>query len=126
MYVDSTTDHLRTLAKSSYYQTMFTFMKEGPFQLFENVRDLTSLQLEFLVYLSFYHAIQTDIYLGEVDEQVLDNYVYEDAYCTYKNEQRKRQPKLTQPVMTAPTTSHKKETKAVRDQWLFKSRPKRK
>lgn len=124
MYLDPLTASLRLLAKSNYYQTIFTFMKEGPFRLFENDTDLTSLQLDFLVYLSFYDSIKTDISLGEVSPKVLDNFVYEDAYCIYRN--TKRQTSSKSVATSGTNTSRTYQGSQQRDSWHFKSRPKKK
>jgi len=124
MYVDDTTTAVRTLAKSSHYQTLFAFMKEGPFKVFENTTNLTSLQLDFLSYLSFYHSIQMDIYMGDVVDRVMNNFVYEDAYCIYRNEKRKKP--TYKEYGQLPRGPKSPDSIHARDQWIFKSRPKRK
>ena len=58
--------------------------KELHIKLFKNDSDLTHLQLSLLHYLIFYHNIFTDIAMKEVDEMVLDNEIYEDAWSYYK------------------------------------------
>lgn len=115
---------LRELAKRNHYQTVYSFARECPVWVFRNREDFTSIQLNFLMYLSFYHSIQTDIYMGDIDERVLENEIYEDAYCYYRNQERKKQassPRHTSPVNTKSTQEQDKSS----FQYLFKS-PKKK
>lgn len=77
-------DLLRELAKSDYYQSLYSSCKELGLQLFKNNTDLTRLQLWFISYMATYSVINTDIAMGEISEKVLDNFIYEDAYLLYK------------------------------------------
>lgn len=86
---------LRKLAKSQKYQTIYGQCKESGVSLFKNKADYTEFQLGFLQYLSFYASLHMDIYLNEVDEIVLDNEVYEDAYYHYKNKVKSKERKDT-------------------------------
>ena len=54
-----------------------------------------------------------DIYLNEVDERVLQNEIYEDAYLYYKSKKRKDEKKITKP----------EEAPKVTSQWIFKKPP---
>ena len=50
--------YLRKLAKNNYWQTIYSHVKEsGSFKLFNNDHDLSSIQLDFLAYLSFYISL---------------------------------------------------------------------
>lgn len=78
----------RDLAKTSYYQTLFSCAKEMNFKVFENNSDLTDLQIVFLNYLGFYNMLNIDIATGDIDVIVKSDKIYEDAWSLYK--QRKR------------------------------------
>jgi len=110
--------YLRRLAKRSDYQTVFGFSKESPIWVFRNRDDFTNLQLVFLTYLSFYHSIELDVHLGEIDARVLENEIYEDAYCYYRNHERKKG------RSSLPTMTDKSQSQST-FQWLFKSRRKK-
>lgn len=78
----------RKLAKTYYYQTLYSHAKELKFKIFENDKDLTDIQINFLNYLSFYHTLNIDIATGDVDEIVKTDRIYEDAWAFYKNKKR--------------------------------------
>ena len=83
--------YLRKLAKNNYWQTIYSHVKEsGSFKLFNNDHDLSSIQLDFLAYLSFYSSLYFDIAMGDVGEIVLDNEIYEDSYNYYKIKNRNK------------------------------------
>lgn len=85
---------LRTLAKSNYWQTIYTHCKEGnALQLFRNHCDYTSLQIDFVGYLNFYSSLYFDIAMGDVSDVVLENSIYEDAYHYYKIKSRNKKDK---------------------------------
>lgn len=85
---------LRKLAKENKWQSIFTQAKELKLKLFENEINLTDLQLKFLDYLNFYSIIYFDIALGEIDIEVLENSIYEDAYMFYRRKKNKEKSKL--------------------------------
>lgn len=109
---------IRKLAKSDYWQTIYSLGEKTKIQLFSNTTDFTDLQIVMLKYLNFYSGLYMEIALGEVNEIVLDCNMYEDAYMMYKNKKDKdknkdfelsRQPK-------------KEKTKIIpQTKWLFKS-----
>ena len=113
--------NIRKLANSDYYQTLFSYSKEGMnVKLFINDIDFTDLQITFLKYLNFYSAINTDIALGDVSEKVLEDEIYSDAYMMYKNrsdrkklEESKNSEKQNRNVEITPSSK-----------WLFKKPPK--
>jgi hypothetical protein len=84
MNSDKSTSIVRKLAKANTYQNLFSLAKETNIDLFENKRDFSAIQLLFLNYLAFYYNLNMDIYLGDVDEKVLENEIFEDAYSFYK------------------------------------------
>lgn len=75
---------IRALAKTGYYQTLYASAKELPLKIFKNDYDLTYLQIEFLRYLNFYYSLLIDISLEDLDERIMENTIYEDAYSLYK------------------------------------------
>ncbi len=90
MTPDEVMSTLRQLAKSNYYQALYKQAKEIHLKIFENDFNLTDLQIHFLGYLSFYSNLYLDCATGEVDEIVLKDEIYEDAYFAYKISQMKR------------------------------------
>ena len=82
---------LKKLAKDNYWQTLYSQAKEvHGVTLFDNQTDFSNIQMMFLNYLGYYNALHTDIYLGEVNELVLKDEIYEEAYVYYKNQSRKK------------------------------------
>jgi len=108
---------LRTLAKSSYYQTLYSLSKDLRVKLFVNDYDFTNIQLTFLHYIALYSNVSMDIALGEVDEIVLDNDIYTDAYLMYKNKKDKKT--ATKPQYT-PNLNDKTLNKISSSNWIFK------
>ena len=79
---------LRTLAKTNKYQTIYSHAKEFGLKLFENEIDYSDVQIKFLNCLSFYSEIHTDIALGDIEDIVLKEEIYEEAWMYYKNKKR--------------------------------------
>lgn len=119
------TEYIRKLAKSDYYQSLYSIGKEMNLQLFNNKTDFTQLQMMFLKYINFYSNLFADIALGDVDELVLENDIYEDSYMMYKNKKDKN--KFKNPPQT---TDYMKDSKVKvgqkvgTTQWIFKNNPK--
>jgi len=86
---------LRKLAKSGYYQTLYSHFKEGGIKLFKNDFDLTDVQVTFLRYLNFYNSLFLDVALGDVNERIFENTLYEDSYAYWKSKKdnKKENPK---------------------------------
>jgi len=99
---------LRRLASTSYYQLLYDGAKNLNLNIFKNSRDYTTVQLKFLQYLNLYDTLFCDFNLGEVDEIVFDNEIYEDSYLLYKRKS-KNEPE-------------KKDDKKVKSQWVFKKK----
>lgn len=79
---------IRELAKSNKFQTIYIGSKEGTLNLFNNKSDYTDLQILFINYLSFYNNLYLDIATSEVEEIVLKDHIYEDAWTYYKRKQK--------------------------------------
>lgn len=117
---------IRKLAKRNKYQTIFSLSKEGSITLFKNKFEYTDIQITFLNYLLFYSNLYTDIAMDYVDQRVLENNEYEDAYSYYKLKTRGNLNKNTQPI---PANSAKKQSKGKdsmvsNSTWVFKSKTK--
>lgn len=117
MHFPDTEKILRTLAKSNKYQTLFAFSKEATFYLFNNITDYTNLQIYFLNLLGSYYNIYVDIALHDVDEIVLTDDIYEDAYLYYKQKEKNKE--FNKIKDNTPTTKQGFT-------WVFKKKPKSK
>jgi len=109
---------LRHLSKTLYWQSIYGASKEINFKLFKNVSNLTNLQIYFLNYLASYNSLYTDIALGEVEEKVLENNIYEDAYLYYRQKKSYKYKEKNIDTKDEDKNSFKKS------QWIFK-KPKR-
>jgi hypothetical protein len=123
--MDDIEKYVRRLAKSSYYQSLFHFCKELHISLFDNKKDFTNLQLNFLNYLTFYNNLFTDIALGEISDKILEDDIYEDAYSYYKAQAYKKQMKDLNKERQVDYKYPQKYQENFQSQWVFKT-PKRK
>jgi len=110
----------RELSSKNYYQVIYTNAKEIGLRIFENTIDLTEIQIYFLNYLNFYSNLNTDIALGDVNEIVRDNFIFEDAYTLFKYKNKK--PKFSTTPETKPNKSGK-ETVRTTSQFVFRRKP---
>jgi len=108
---------LRILAKSNYYQLIYSQEKNIGLRLFQNDTDLTKIQSEFLRQLQFYSVLYLDYALGEINEKVFENDVYEDAYMYYKRKKSKEEDEKED--------IKEKNKKSKKVSWVF-ARPNRK
>ena len=84
--MDTTINLIRKIASNDDDQNVFILAKDiGSIQIFKNNRDFTYIQHLYLKYLSFYYNLYSDIAIGDVDEIVMKNFLYQDAYMMYKN-----------------------------------------
>jgi hypothetical protein len=113
-------DILRELAKNNKYQTLFTLFKESGVSMFRNSSDYTNYQIYFLNMLGAYYGIYTDIAMDEVDELVLDNPIYEEAYLYYKRNKKEKQ---TTPMLNTDRGNIKTKNKDVKSfSWNFRKK----
>jgi hypothetical protein len=113
-------ESLRRLAKSIYWQSIYN-AKEYGFLLFENRRDLTSLQVDFLHLLGYYSNIISDVAAGVVSDKVLEHDIYIDAYYFYKRKHIQDEKKRTKTEATTNRLQDKiKKPGLNSDQWVFK------
>ena len=100
--------NLRILAKSNRYQTIYSQCDKG-LRLFKNDTDLSELQIKFLNYLSFYSSLFMDLVMGDIDDRVFNDFIYEDAYNYWKYHSKEK--------------NKKGETSTPADiNWVFKSK----
>ena len=97
--------YLRKLAKTTYWQNMYSSAKDLNISLFKNTTDLTRIQSVFISFLSFYYTIKMDIALGDVSSIVLEYTIYEDAYIYCKNLKTTKTPEREMITRTSPTSS---------------------
>ena len=81
-------EKLRKLAKSSYWQNLYSASKDNSgIHLFENINNFSTLQLRFIYWLSIYAKLyeELDIFACELlTEKVIDDFDRTDAYLIYK------------------------------------------
>jgi hypothetical protein len=117
MNISSGYTYIRKLAKSDYWQTVYSLSEKMKIRLFANDMDFTRSQILLLKYLNFYSQIYMDIALGDVTELVLEDELYEDAYYFYKTQKDKEKFKKEE------IKNQKESTPTTR--WIFKKLPKK-
>ena len=111
---------VRQLAKTSYWQTIYSSVKELHLQLFFNVTDFSELQILMMNYLGFYTALNMDIALGEVSDMVLEDEIYEEAYMYYKQKvDKKKIAERPKPQQSTQANLNKEEIHPQVN-WVFK------
>jgi len=118
---------IRKLAKDRKWQKIFSFFKEGNFDLFRNKSEFTYYQNLFIDYLGFYSDLLMDIHFEDVDKEILDDFIYEDAYFLYK--ERKKKKKKSDANKNKEKIKHgknkKDKNKPIRTfSWVFKNKKK--
>ena len=87
---------IRKLAKSDKYQAIYN-SKEAGLRLFDNVTDISYAQQLFMSFVGMYSSLNTDIFLGDISDKVLENNIYEDSYLLYKSKEHQKK-KVEKPV----------------------------
>ena len=78
---------LRTLARSPYWQVVYSRSKEVfNISLFENKIDFTPLQIAFLQWLEVYHSLEIDLASKKelVSREIIDDDIRCDAYLHWR------------------------------------------
>ena len=87
--IDTIDDKLRKLAKSNYYQNLFSASQKCfGISLFQNVCNFSGIQVRFLYWLSVYEMLFTELSKHEDDfltEAVINDNDRTDAYLIYRN-----------------------------------------
>ena len=81
---------IRTLARSTEWQNLYSRAKELRLNLFENISDFSKIQIIFLYFLEIYNSIYTDIAMGDCvmnHDKIKDDMIV-DAYLIYKRKNR--------------------------------------
>jgi hypothetical protein len=117
--LDNIYETIRKIAKTSKFQSIYANEKAIGLKLFKNDGDYTDIQVAFLNYLAFYYTINLDITLGEVDERVLDNDIFEDSYMYYKGKQRKEEMK-DKKTEIPKISNNKAKDRLQTSQWVFR------
>ncbi len=107
--------YIRTLCKSNYYQTLYSQDKNIGIKLFRNNSDYTPIQILFLNYLGYYGSLYFDFSLGDVDEKVFENIIYEDAWSYYK-----RKKKDKKKIEGKNMDKKNEENSLTKSTWVFK------
>lgn len=118
LQIDEVFNITRQLAKTVKYQNLYSYAKELDIKIFENNRDFSPLQTYFLGCLNMYNNLHTDIYLGDIDEKVLEKELYEDAYLLYRKKVRNKEESLDNKYTNNHNQNKIRETKNI--QWIFK------
>ena len=115
--IDKVYNRLRGLAKSHYWQTIYCQGKElNGLYLFENTTVFTDIQTLFLNYLNFYYGLYYAITMDEVEEIVLKNTIYEDAFMSYRNKKNK----ITDIPTPIKNDKRDKKKQSFENKWVFK------
>lgn len=85
--MDFKNNPIRTLARSTKWQTLYARAKEMNIQLFENVTDYSAIQIEFLYWLELYHSLYMDLGMNEpyISENVIKDDIRVDAYVLWRS-----------------------------------------
>jgi|WetSurSiteA1Bulk_404760.scaffolds.fasta_scaffold28119_2 hypothetical protein len=111
----------RKLAQNEYYQSLYNVSKELGFHIFSNTTQLTRIQVLFLHYISMYASINFDIAVGDIDERVLENDTYVDAYLIYRSQANKNQTKeVAKEKRKYREQSEEESSTTKKSSWLFK------
>jgi len=108
---------LRSLAKSTKYQVIFNASKEIGLKIFKNDTDFTALQILFLQFLFFYNSLYMDVAMDDVDEMVLEKFLYEDCYSLYKNKKKEKKDTVSE-----QKKDKKNSDKITKSQWVFRKK----
>lgn len=81
---------IRQLARSVYHQSLYKASKENGIQLFDNVTNLSGLQIIYLYWLEIYSFLYDLIAKKEysfLDEEYIKNDIRVDAFLYYRKRQ---------------------------------------
>lgn len=81
---------IRKLARSTYWQQLYTAYKEGNLNLFLNTNTYSGLQITFLYWLRVYNMLYSEMADKEwymLDEQVLEDPDRTDAFLYYRKKE---------------------------------------
>jgi hypothetical protein len=114
--------YIRKLAKTNHYQTVYSVSKEHSLGLFHNTYDYTDLQITFLRYLGFYSSLYLDVSLGDIDDRIFEDEIYEDAYSYYKNKKDNKNEMNSRGNHDFSYRGKEYPNPSNTSQWIFKSK----
>lgn len=79
---------IRTLARSNYWQTLYSHSKENAsIQLFVNKTDITPVQFALLQWLEVYHSLEMDMAQKKefLSREVIEDDIRCDAYLHWRS-----------------------------------------
>lgn len=83
---------LRNLAKTNRAQNLFVASKEvNGIQIFRNINDFSQVQIFYLNWLYTYDMILKDIMVDKINEKILTDEMYEDAYLIWKRQKKSKE-----------------------------------
>ena len=80
-------DPLRKLARGMKYQSLYSRASElTGIQIFDNTSDFSSIQLDFLYWLTLYHRLYQDLVMGVecLTQEVIDDDLLCDCYLIWE------------------------------------------
>ena len=80
--------HLRTLARSNYWQSLYSASKKNNISLFENTSNFSGIQIKFLYWIQIYSMLYEELSTYEdkhLTEKVLESNFRTDCYLIYRN-----------------------------------------
>jgi len=83
---------LRVLARSARWQILYSRTKElSGINLFDNITDLTPIQLAFLQWLDIYNSLEVDLATKEkcLSREVIEDDYRTDAYLLHRSNKNK-------------------------------------
>ena len=81
-------EKLRLLARSPYYQSLWRASKETGISLFENDKNFSGLQIQFIYWLEIYEMLYSKLAQHEdkyLTEKVIESIFRTDCYLIYRN-----------------------------------------
>ena len=83
---------LKKLARSNEQQILYNRAKEININLFNNVSDLSKVQIWYLYFLEMYHILYQDLNIGEdfITEEVIKDDIRTEAYLLIRKEKQEK------------------------------------
>lgn len=104
---------LQELARSTYWQLLYSRSKEMNLKLFQNDYDFTNLQIWMLYYLALYASLYEDIALDKdfISEKHLDSWNRVEAYLMWKKKNQNKKEEPNKPANTGglPIWKHREK-----------------
>lgn len=118
-------EQIRELARSQYWQDSFHASKECNMHLFENITNLSGLQLRFLYWLSTYSMLYKELYTKEwdiLDEAMINDNDRCDAFLLWRQKQQEIIIKENKKIREQNEASGKKEHSMTKTHKIWKGK----